>query len=162
MKNEILKQGTLLIKKTGRDELYWVVTFFASYLAWHGGFRIFSNERAAAYTLLVVVLAMIVAKFTVLREMNVDHVEWSMTKKNLYLDGKEIPLDGIDQVFFRRNKLTSNSWFLDAKGIYRIHLESLSYPAAKKAESIETMKELAFALDPTLPGKPRLLPDETA
>ena len=159
-KNEILKQGTLLIKKTGRDELYWVVTFFASYLAWQGGYRLFANERAAAYTLIVVVVAMIAAKFTVLRDWNTDHVEWSMTRKTLYLAGKEVPLEDINQVYFRRNKLTSNSWYLEAKGAYRIHLESLSYPAAKKAESLETMKALAFALDPSLPSKPRLLPDE--
>jgi len=158
-KNEILHQGTLLIKKTGRDELFWVAVIFSCYFFWQIAYRLLQNSQTASYATTAFLAVAVIAKFTFLRSWSIDHLDWSMDKKNLYLAGNEIPLRDIEEVRFQRNKLTGGSWYLNAKGVYRIHLESLSSPAAMRAESIETMKELAFALDPSLKSKPHLLPD---
>jgi len=143
-----MKKGTLMIKLQGREELFWVLVFLLCCFVFDALSSRFSNT-VAAVLMIAVVAAAAAVRYTVLRTFHIRYVDWTLTDNTLTIGEEELPRREIDRVFFQRNKLTGNSVYLNIHSYRTLRFESLGSPAKMRAESLDSMKELAFALDPT-------------
>ena len=143
-------KGSLIIKIRGRDEAYWTLTLLAMLPVWGVGKSI----------LVPAVLAVFVAvRFTLLRDWNVRRTQWTADRDSLCIDGRTVLRKDITAVGFRPSKGYSASWYLDIKAGKTLRLECLGAPEALRKESLDSLKALAIAINPTLTEHPECFPD---
>lgn len=153
-----MQNGALVIKIRGRDEAYWAVTLLALILCWVFGPTLVPG--ASARVLVPAVMAVFVAvRFTLLRNWNVRRTQWTADREAIRFDGTTILRKDVTDLRFLPSKGYSASWYLDIQAGRRIRLECLGAPEALRAESLESLKKLAIAIDPMLTEHPEYFPD---
>lgn len=139
-----MKKGSLIIRETGQEELYWIALIVITGLLWTKTEGVVGERVRIALTL-GAASAMAVIKFTILRNRHIRRVDWSLDGLTLTLGDKAIPLSAIRSAGLQPGRLNQNTMTLIIRAEHTVRCASLT--GGKELEaSVQGVKELGYAL----------------
>lgn len=139
-----MKKGSLILRETGQEELYWIALIVITGLLWTKTEGVLEEQGRIALTLGAAAV-MAAAKFTILHARHIRRVDWSLDDLTLTLGDKAIPLSTIRSAGLQPGRLNQNALTLIIRAEHTVRCASLT--GGKELEaSVQGVKELGYAL----------------
>ena len=139
-----MKQGELILRDAGKDELYWIVLILLAGLAWTKTEGLLP-EQTRLWLTAGVAAAMVILRLTALRRWHIRRESWTLQNGVLQVGSKAIPLADIRSAGLKPGVLTKGSWTLIVRADRTHRFASLT-SGAEKASSVQGIQDLGYAI----------------
>ena len=139
-----MRQGDLILRETGLEELYWIGLILATGLLWTKTEGLLGDQLRIAL-LAGLAAVMVIVKFTLLRTWHIRRVAWTLDRRQLTVGDKTVPLSAIAVAGLQPGRLNKNTLTLVIKADHTLRLSSLTR-GKELEQSVQGIRDLGYAL----------------